>query len=203
MHSVVAWTSFGFILGSIPFSFLIARYFARLDIRAVGDGNPGAANAWKAGGWPVGVSAVAMDILKGFAPLYLARQYAGIEGWALLPVALAPILGHALQPLLKFHGGKALATSGGVWIAWVGLRVLPVYASLTLPMLALQVEHAWAAFAGMFALLGYATFVVKTSPLVVFALLNLCIIAWTHRRELHHAPRLRDWVADRLSRRNA
>ncbi|RME90047.1 MAG: hypothetical protein D6770_03315 [Anaerolineae bacterium] len=203
MNSLIAWTSFGFILGSIPFSFLLVHFWVHRDIRTVGDGNPGATNAWKAGGWPVGLSAVALDISKGFAPLYLARRMAGLEGWALLPVALAPILGHALQPWLKFHGGKALATSGGAWIAWIGLRTLPIYASLTLPALALQVEHAWAAFAGMFALLGYTLWFVESPPLTAFACINLCIIAWTHRRELRHAPRLRAWLANRLSRRNA
>jgi len=200
--SILSWSLFGFLLGSIPFSFLIGKLFARTDIRTVGDGNPGGTNAWKAGGWRVGLLAAILDILKGFLPVYLARQN-DISDWKLVPVALTPVLGHALQPFLKFRGGKALGPSGGAWVGLIGLWVFPVYASFTLPVLAIQNENAWAAFAGMFALLSYAVFLDGSLWMIVIAALNTLIIAWTHRRELRHAPHLRPWLVNLLTRRSA
>lgn len=202
LWNILSFMALGFTLGSIPFAYILARVFTGRDVRAIGDGNPGAANAWKAGGWRIGLLAVFFDLCKGFLPLYLAQR-AGLSEWALVPVALSPILGHALQPFLQFRGGKALAVSGGVWLAWIGPRVFPVYASLTLPVLALQEEHAWAAFSGTLALLAYALWLGTSPALMVFAALNMVLIGWTHRRELAHAPRPRAWVGHLLSRREA
>lgn len=70
-------------------------------------------------------------------------------------------------------------------------------------MLALQVEHAWAANAGMLSLLGYAVLVDGSPWLIVFAMLNVLLVAWTHRRELSRPTQLRPWAADWLSRRSA
>ncbi len=202
MSDVLFWTLVGFFAGSIPFSLILGKQFAGIDIRTVADGNPGAMNAIRAGGWKVGVPAVILDVSKGYLPIVLARHY-GLSNWELVPVALAPIMGHAFTPFLRFHGGKALGATGGVWLALIGLWTLPAYAILTLPVLALQVEHAWAANAGMLSLLGYAIWVDGSPWLIVFALLNVSLIAWTHRRDLVRRPQLRPWAADWLTRRSA
>ncbi|MBM4467527.1 MAG: hypothetical protein FJ014_18565, partial [Chloroflexi bacterium] len=60
---VVFWAVLGFVLGSMPFSFWLGRLFAQADIRHYGDGNPGAANAWRAGGWRLGLPASLLDYL--------------------------------------------------------------------------------------------------------------------------------------------
>jgi glycerol-3-phosphate acyltransferase PlsY len=200
--AIVFWTCFGYLVGGIPFAYLIGRLFVHRDIRQVADGNPGAANVIRSGGWGTGMLAVILEILKGFLPVYLARQN-GLTEWELLPVALAPILGHATQPFLGFRGGKALAASGGAWLAIIGWWVFPVYASLTVPVLLIQREHAWAAFSGLFALLYYAAFVLDATWLTVFAALNILIIAYTHRRELRHAPSLRPWLSHLLAARRS
>src|SRR5512136_624311 len=126
-----SWTLFGFILGSIPFSMIFARLLARTDIRTVGDGNPGGTNALKAGGLKAGLPAILLDIFKGFLPVYLAQR-SGLAGWSLLPVCVAPVLGHAFSPFLRFRGGKALGATGGVWVALIGLWTFPVYGLLAL-----------------------------------------------------------------------
>lgn len=202
MSAVLLWTLAGFLAGSIPFSLILGKLFAKVDIRTVADGNPGATNVIRAAGWKVGAPAVILDISKGYFPVMLARHY-GLTDWAMAPVALAPIMGHAFSPFLRFHGGKALGATGGVWLALIGLRVFPVYALLTLPVLALQVEHAWAANAGMLSLLGYAIWMDGSPWLIIFAMLNALLIAWTHRRELFRCTQLRPWAADWLTRRSA
>jgi glycerol-3-phosphate acyltransferase PlsY len=63
----------------------------------VGDGNPGAVNAWRAAGGRAGVPAGLFDFLKAAVPVGLANWVFGVSGWGLLPIALAPIVGHAGQ----------------------------------------------------------------------------------------------------------
>jgi acyl phosphate:glycerol-3-phosphate acyltransferase len=199
MLDILFWTLIGFLLGAVPFSLLMGEWFAKKDIRTVGDGNPGGANAVKAGGLKAGVPAILLDIGKGFLPAYLAQKY-GLAGWNLLPVCLAPILGHAFSPFLRFHGGKALGASGGVWLALAGLVVVPVYAILALPFTIFQSEDAWSANVGMLALLIYA--IRFSEPwLVTFAILNALLIVWTHRRDLVRPLHLRPWVTHIFVRR--
>jgi glycerol-3-phosphate acyltransferase PlsY len=199
--NIIVWIILGFVSGSIPFSWIIGKLIARRDIRTVGDGNPGGANALRAGGLKAGVPAILLDIAKGFAPVYFAQRF-GVSGWDLLPVAIAPILGHAFSPFLKFRGGKALAATGGVWLALVGLPALFAYAVLAVPFTLLQEEDALSANAGMVSLLVYAA-LRGPAWLFAFAALNAALIVWTHRRDLFRLPQWRPWVADIFSRRGA
>jgi len=199
MEQSIFWALLGFIAGSIPFSVLVGHIFLRKDIRLYGDGNPGGTNAWKAGGWRIGLLAALLDISKGYLPVHFACRY-GVSGWFLVPVALAPILGHAFSPLLKFRGGKALSTSGGVWLALAGPKILIVYALVTLPVLALQVGPAVAANARMLFFPGYTLWFDRSPYLVAFALLNMGVVAWKHRKELSYPIQLRPWITDLLRR---
>jgi len=195
------WSLFGFILGSIPFSLIFGRLIAKTDIRAVGDGNPGGTNALKAGGLKAGLPAILLDIFKGFLPVYLAQKY-GLAGWNLIPVCLAPALGHAFSPFLRFHGGKALGATGGAWVALIGLWAFPVYGALAVPATLIQSEDAWSANAGMLSLLGYAIFFGEPW-MVAFAALNATLIAWTHRHDLVRPLQLRAWLVSIFQGRQA
>lgn len=199
MFIVGCWALAGFLLGSIPFSYLLGQWFAKRDIRSVGDGNPGGTNALKAGGLKIGIPAILLDISKGFFPVYFAQRY-GLYGWALVPVCLAPILGHSFSPFLRFKGGKALGATGGVWLALVGLWVFPVYGALALPATLIQKEDAWSACLGMMALFVYAV-LRGDSWLIGFTVMNALIIIWNHRYSLRQAPVLRPRLSEWLSRR--
>lgn len=200
MDQAIIWAMLGFFTGSIPFSVLLSRLFLKDDVRRYGDGNPGGANAWKAGGWSMGVLVTLLDMAKGYLPVMLALN-SGITGWEIVPVALAPILGHAFSPFLKFRGGKALAATGGVWFALLGVKAFGIYLLLTLPVLAFQMEGAVAANAGLLSLLVFVIWFENSPSLVVFAVLNICVVAWKHRRELFHPMQLRPWVVNLLTRR--
>lgn len=195
------WTLVGFLSGSIPFAFLIGKLLAKTDIRTFGDGNPGGTNAFKAGGPKAGLPALLLDLLKGFLPVYLAQKY-GLGGWNLVPVCLAPVLGHAFSPFLRFQGGKALAATAGVWVGLLGWWAFPIYGILAVPLNLIQTEDAWAASAGMLALLVYS--ILFGQPwLVAVAALNAALIAWTHHHALACGPHLRPWVANFIQRRHA
>lgn len=198
---VLFWTVLGFVLGSIPFAVLMGKWIAGRDVRSVADGNPGGMNALRVGGIKAGLPAIVLDLAKGYVPVYLAR-WAGMEEWELVPICLAPALGHAFSPFLKFRGGKALAATGGAWLAAKGIGALFAYASLALPFTLIQVEDAWSANAGMVALLMYA--LLFGEPwLKVFAILNTILIAYTHRRELFRSSHFRPWVIRLFSGRGA
>lgn len=105
-----------FILGAVPFSFLIAR--ARgLDIRTTGSGNIGATNLARAAGPALGALGLLLDAAKGAAAVLLARAVAAGEPGSGLPAVagVLAILGHTFTPFLKFRGGKGVATGAGVF----------------------------------------------------------------------------------------
>lgn len=113
----------GYLAGSVPFSYLVAR--ARgVDLRTVGSGNIGGANVWRACGFGPFVVAAALDMLKGMLPTLAALWLLpGQPGIAVL-VGVAAILGHSYPLFLGFKGGKAVATSGGVLLAIMPVLVL-------------------------------------------------------------------------------
>ena len=94
--NIFLWSQFGFFLGSLPFSVWIGQLALRKDIRQVGDHNPGATNVMRAGGFPWYSVALILDFTKGALPVGLATTIAGIEGWSLIPIAIAPPLGLSL-----------------------------------------------------------------------------------------------------------
>jgi glycerol-3-phosphate acyltransferase PlsY len=177
-------SAIGFLLGSIPFAWVFGLLILRRDVRRVGDGNPGSANAWKTGGWPMGVSVLVLDYAKGFFPVGFAYYLAGVSGLLLVPVALAPVLGHAFSPFLGFRGGKAVAVTFGIWSGltlWVG----PVTLALGLTTcLLLQETNAWSVLLAMGLLLIVLLAWQPTIPLLLVWLGNLLLLAWKHRLEL-------------------
>ena len=108
--------------------------FAKKNLRDVGDGNPGAANLWKALGYRYGAAGVVLDYLKGYLPLVFVMESNNLRGYQIILIALAPILGHAFSPFLQFKGGKAIAVTFGVWSALTGFQAAIVYA-VTLALL--------------------------------------------------------------------
>ena len=113
----LVWTLIGFFSGSLMFSYWIGRAALHRDIRDVGDGNPGMTNVLRSGGKGLAALAFVLDVLKAAIPVSIAYWAVGIQDVWLIPVALAPVVGHAYSPWLHFRGGKAVAASFGMWIA--------------------------------------------------------------------------------------
>ena len=111
-----------YLLGSVPFSYLVAR--ARgVDLRKVGSGNIGGANVWRNCGFGPFLVAVLLDIAKGTAMPLVARYGLGLSEWSVVVIGLAAIFGHTKSIFMKFQGGKAVATSSGVLLATVPVVV--------------------------------------------------------------------------------
>src|SRR5258708_5216306 len=91
-----------YLLGSIPFGKLIGKRHG-IDIQKHGSGNIGFANVRRTLGWQAGLIVLTGDILKGFIPVLIARQY--LSTYQVLVVALVAMLGHIFPIWLKFNGG--------------------------------------------------------------------------------------------------
>jgi glycerol-3-phosphate acyltransferase PlsY len=103
-----------YLLGSLPFSFLVARFFGVKDVRTVGSGNVGATNVMRSAGKAAGILAFVLDASKGAVAALLAQRMFG-EGSALAPAAAASaVVGHMYPVWLGFRGGKGVATYIGV-----------------------------------------------------------------------------------------
>jgi glycerol-3-phosphate acyltransferase PlsY len=105
-----------YLLGSIPFSYLVARLFGVADVRRVGSGNVGATNVMRSAGKTAGLVAFLLDALKGGAASYLVRVL--LPGDPLWPslAAAAAVLGHVFPIWLGFRGGKGVATGAGAFL---------------------------------------------------------------------------------------
>ncbi|MGM9601303.1 MAG: glycerol-3-phosphate acyltransferase [Faecousia sp.] len=115
----------GFAIGGIMFSYILPRLIMKKDICALSnDNNPGAANVFKNCGVPMGLCCLMLDMAKGFLPVYLATRLANYNNLLFAPVMIAPVLGHAIAPFNRFHGGKCIATIFGEMLAL--FRIAPV-----------------------------------------------------------------------------
>ncbi len=104
-----------YLLGSIPFSFVIARVFGVKDVREVGSGNVGATNVMRSAGKTAGVIAFVLDASKGALAAILAQSVAG-EPWLPPLAAAGAVIGHMYPVWLGFRGGKGVATGAGAFL---------------------------------------------------------------------------------------
>ena len=100
-----------YLMGSIPFGFILTKAFLKKDIREIGSGNIGATNALRTGNKLVGYTTLILDIAKGVIPVI----YVKINFPELIYIAsLCAFLGHVFPMWLKFKGGKGVATYVGI-----------------------------------------------------------------------------------------
>lgn len=130
MLTVLPLVAFGYLLGSVPSGWLVMKVYRNQDLRKLGSGNIGAANVFRAGGAGAFALTLIADGLKGFIPVMLGIAL-GLGGneLGLAAIGLAAVAGHTWPLYLGFHGGKGVATSGGVLLALAPVAI--VLAGLT------------------------------------------------------------------------
>ncbi len=132
-----------YLLGSIPFGYIVGKLFKKIDIRELGSGNIGTANAFRILGPSLASLVLIGDIGKGIFSIYLV-QYFNIDNYLIITIAgLAVICGHDWSLFLGFKGGKGIATTFGVVFAlnptisilaviiWVVVLITTKYVSLS------------------------------------------------------------------------
>jgi len=168
----------GYLLGSVPTGFLAGR--ARgVDVRRAGSGNIGVANVLRTvGKWPA-ILTMAGDMLKGFAPVFLARTVVEND-WVVAAVALAAVAGHCWPLFLRFKGGKAVATGAGTTIALapvVGLLVFAFWWAVVL------VSRYTSLGAILVMLVTPVVFLLtgQPTPYVLYTIIGGSLVLWRHR----------------------
>jgi glycerol-3-phosphate acyltransferase PlsY len=192
-----------FLLGGIPFAWLLVRWLRGIDLRTVGSGNVGATNASRmfqrrTARLGAFLLVYLLDAGKGFAPVWSGSALLGAEVVSLHGVLLgaSAVLGHVFTPYLRFRGGKGVATACGVLLAldWQALLVaLLVFFAVRW----LTGEVFWGSIALGLALAGAAIALHPAAafrerlPVTALALALGAFLVWTHRSNL------RGWWAAR------
>jgi glycerol-3-phosphate acyltransferase PlsY len=176
-----------YLLGSIPFGYLLVRCFRHEDIRATGSGNIGATNVARSGAKGLGILTLLLDLGKAFLAVRIAQHFApgvahGVPDLA-VAAAVAAVVGHVFPIWLGFRGGKGVASALGVFLAlnWPSaLSILGVF--LVVVLLTRYVSLASILGAASFPIFGFA-FVRHPSPMVIFGFLFIPLMVIVK----HHA----------------
>ena len=183
-----------YLVGAIPFSFLVARLFGVRDVRAVGSGNVGATNVMRSAGRTAGILAFLLDASKGALAAFAVQRLDGSAS-PLAPLAgAAAVLGHMYPVWLGFRGGKGVATGAGAF-----LPLAPVATGIGLLAFALTLGVSrYVSLASMVGALALAvsTFVSQRSPVICWTALAIALfVVWKHRGNLQ---RLRAGTENRI-----
>src|ERR1051325_9549887 len=166
MNSLLA-LPIAYLLGSIPFGYLLVKWKTGADVRAAGSGNIGATNVLRTTGRAAGIATLILDIAKGWFAVWLAGRWTVQSPFWMSLAALAVMAGHAYPVFLRFKGGKAVASFVGAFLCltpWAIAAVLPVFVGTV----------AWTKHISMGSIVGAAVF-----PLAVWLLLkpDWCVVA--------------------------
>ena len=170
-----------YLIGGIPFGYLLVRWKTGEDVRAKGSGNIGATNVLRTTGRAVAVATLLLDIAKGVLAVWLADKLSdGSPLWMSL-AALAVMAGHAFPIFLKFQGGKAVASFIG---AFLYLTPVPMVAALLVFVIVVaatkQISMGSIVAAGSLPL---AAWLIEHPPLIVIlaALAAAVFVIYRHR----------------------
>lgn len=149
-----------YLLGSIPFGYLLVKTFRHQDIRTTGSGNIGATNVARSGAKGLGIATLLLDLFKAFLAVKIAQHLAPGNFDLATMAAVAAILGHVFPIWLGFRGGKGVASALGVFLALSPMTALciliifivifaitryvslaSIIAALAIPLLALHFAH--------------------------------------------------------------
>lgn len=184
-----------YLLGSIPFAYVLVRWLVGVDVRTIGSGNAGATNASRAfqPPWqiPMFLLIYLLDFVKGFLPTWLASIHFDGQPGPVVLTGAAAILGHCTSPFLGFRGGKGVATTTGVF-AWL----TPVILAIALVVFLVVRGLTRQVFMGSIAIgLTLAVGVIVSSPptafgerwpVTVFALVIALSLFYTHRSNIRN-----------------
>jgi len=173
-----------YLLGDIPFGYVLVKLTTGRDVRASGSGNIGATNVLRTTGRAAGVATLLLDIGKGYLAVWLeGRLTGGSLAWMSV-AALAVMIGHSYPVFLRFRGGKAVAAFVGAYLC---LTPVPLLATLVV----FVVMVAWSRHISLGSIVGAGTFpfavwLIEHPPtvVVVTAICGAALIIYRHRENI-------------------
>lgn len=180
-----------YLLGSIPTSVWVGKFFFKTDIRAHGSGNAGATNAIRVFGYGAGIPVLLFDIAKGWFPVYFA---ASILQWNTLDIdivyiqiifGLAAVLGHVYPLYIRFKGGKGVGTFAGLAL---GLFPLAFLSSFIIFLIVVIITR-FVSLGSMMAAIAFPLFLIfifdnHSIPLIGIGIFASVFIIYTHRSNI-------------------
>ncbi len=175
------WFICAYFIGAVPFGLLIARHFCRIDPRTAGSYNVGSTNVARLCGKKYGLMTLVCDILKGALPVSVALLLSGSMLYVSL-VSLVAVLGHVFSCFLAFKGGKAVATSIGIFIP---LAIGPLLCAVVV-CLGLIYVSGFVSAGSLSLVLSLPVFLVffGSWSLLPLALCIMALVVWTHRANI-------------------
>jgi len=177
-----------YLIGSIPFSFLVARAFGVQDVRRVGSGNVGATNVLRNAGKVAGALALLLDLGKGAAASALAGRLAPGDGVLPAAAALAAVVGHLYPVWLRFEGGKGVATGLGAFAPLAPKAALGALVAFGLVAAATRFVSL-GSLAGALAMMGLALALRGPDPVALAAAATAALVVFRHRSNLRRILR--------------
>jgi acyl phosphate:glycerol-3-phosphate acyltransferase len=173
-----------YLIGGIPFGYVVVKLRTGGDVRGMGSGNIGATNVWRTTGRLLGLATLLLDILKGYAAVALAAWLTDHDVTWMAAAGGAVVLGHAFPVFLKFQGGKAVASFVGVALY---LTPLPLLAVVILFVVAVAVTR----YISLGSILGaslywLAVYLIQHPPVpvMVLAVASGAFIIWRHKANI-------------------
>ena len=139
-----------YLLGAIPFGYLLVKWKTGADVRAAGSGNIGATNVLRTSGRAAGIATLLLDIAKGYFAVWAAGRLTDQDPLWMSAAALAALAGHAYPVFLKFQGGKGVAS-------FVGAFLCLTPAALAAEAIVFVVMVAWTRHISIGSIVGAAT----------------------------------------------
>ena len=171
-------STLSYLIGSIPFGFLLTKFFLKKDIRNIGSGNIGATNVLRTGNKTIGYTTLLLDIVKAVIPIiYIKLNYPNF----IFIASLCIFLGHVFPIWLKFKGGKGVATYVGILFSinlYIGLVFIGVWFVTFL-------ISKYSSLSSLFASLSVPIYLfIFTNQSFIFFLIMFVLIFYTHRENI-------------------
>ncbi len=169
-----------YLLGGIPFGYLLVKWKSGADVRTIGSGNIGATNVHRVAGASVGILTLLLDAAKGYLAVWIAAQTSAHSPIWMSAAAVAVMLGHIYTPFLHFKGGKGVAT-------FVGAFLFLTPAALAAIVLVFVVTVAATRFISLGSIAGAITFPLAvwliqrpTTPVLIASLASAALVLYRH-----------------------
>ena len=167
-----------YLIGSIPFGFVLTKIFLKKDIRDIGSGNTGATNVLRTGNKSLGYGTLFLDVIKAvIAVIYVKLNYSDY----IFIASLCVFLGHVFPIWLKFNGGKGVATYVGILFS-INLNIGFVFVGVWFFTFLISKYSSLSSLIGSLSVPIY--FLFFTSQNLVFFLIMFILIIYTHKENI-------------------
>jgi acyl phosphate:glycerol-3-phosphate acyltransferase len=171
----------GYLLGAVPFAIVVGKSLYGIDVRQHGSGNVGFTNAFRVLGPKAGVIVLVCDVLKGFAPAFVAGRL--FPAWLAIIIGVMPVIGHMKSVFLRGGGGKGVATGAGMVLGLMWQVFLVALLAWLIVLLTVRIMSLASVTAAVTFMVAVWVFDEPLAYRVLALPIGLAVI-WAHRGNL-------------------